>query len=83
MSGEKQLDYSNLEIAVGITLMISSWLAILLIAVEAFTLPGPYWTVAVSILCYVLSVIGLGLSTHGLYTRLYIEAEKKRKRMQT
>jgi len=82
MSGEKQLDYSNLEIAVGFTLMIASWLAILLIAVEAFTLPGPHWTIAVSILCYVLSVIGLGLSTHGLYTRLYIKAEKRKKKVQ-
>jgi len=83
MSGEKQLDHSNLEIAVGLILMISSWLTILLIAVEAFTLPGSHWTIAVSILCYALSVIGLGLSTHGLYTRLYMEAEKRKKRTQT
>jgi len=82
MSGEKQLDRSNLEIAVGLTMMISSWLTILLIAIEAFTLPGPYWIIAISILCYVLSVIGLGLSTHGLYTRLYVKVERRKKRVQ-
>jgi len=69
----KNIDQSSLEIIIGLVLMFSSWLTILLIVIDFINISrllGPQLVIAISIICYVSSVIGLGLSTHGLFTRL-------------
>jgi len=77
MRSEGRLDHSSLELLVGLALMLSSWLTILLIAIDVLQITDPRLLIAVSIACYVSSVIGLGLSTHGLYTRL-IKTKKQK-----
>jgi len=78
MSAEKRVDQSSIELIIGLILMFLSWLTILFIVIDAFKIPDPNLTVAVSIACYISSIIGFGLSTHGLYTRLAKSRKEKR-----
>lgn len=69
----------ELEIAVGTTLLFTSWLIIFLVVIEVIEPPSPELMILVSFLCYIASVVGLALASHGLVVRII---EKKRKQAQ-
>ncbi|MEM1694503.1 MAG: hypothetical protein QXW05_02910 [Ignisphaera sp.] len=66
-----------IEITVGLILLFFSWSLILIIAIDILALDSPETKIIASILCYALSVIGLALSSHGLFTRISIKKMKK------
>ncbi|MEM0217991.1 MAG: hypothetical protein QW721_01625 [Desulfurococcaceae archaeon] len=71
------LSKETLEILVGSTLLFSSWLIIFLVVIGIINPPTPELTILTSLLCYMFSVIGLALASHGVVVR--VVAKKKRK----
>ncbi|MEL9999945.1 MAG: hypothetical protein QXH02_00720 [Desulfurococcaceae archaeon] len=68
----------NLELLVGIALLFSGWLIIFLVVIRVFHIENPDLLIAISLLCYALSLAGLALTSHGLVTMFIIRRKKRR-----
>lgn len=70
------IDYT-VEIITGIFLMIIAWIVTFLLVLQVIKLPVD-WLIIISIVCYVLSMIGLVLSLHGVFSAIIVKRRKPR-----
>lgn len=78
----RKVDYAELELVVGLILLFASWFAIFLIVLGFISFPSPYTTIAVSILCYIVSIVGLALSSHGLMVIFAVRRTRRERHRQ-
>lgn len=68
----------SVEIAVGLALLFSSWLIVFLIAIGIIEIGSPEIRILASIVCYAVSVMGLALSSHGIFVRTSFKKMRKK-----
>lgn len=72
----------DLEMIVGLTLMMSSWALVFLMVIGLFDLPSEQ-KIATSLLLYALSVAGLVLSSHGYVVKLAVRKRRELEKVKT
>ncbi|MEM4718257.1 MAG: hypothetical protein QXE81_05815 [Desulfurococcaceae archaeon] len=71
----KETTNYTIEITIGLFLMFLAWIIIFLIVLQVI-MPPADWVIALSIICYALSLMGLALSIHGLFSAIIVKRRR-------